>query len=409
MDIVISQDFFPRIGGAHFWLYEVYRRWPTKVNLLTTNYVFDLIEASQQQDFDRLNHGALQIRREFTPFEKINLFDWRCLKQFYDQARKLERLTKGKLTCSHCLRAFPEGFVGLIFKRMHPGRSKLITYAHGEEVLIAKTSRQLKLIANWVYGGSDIIIANSNNTKRLVQNLCPSAKIICIHPGVDAATFVQPERDVVAYRSQLKWPPDIKVISTIARMEPRKNHAMVIRTIKKMKEDGILVGYICGSEGQEKTNLVSMVSEMGLQELVHFTGLVTDKEKKLIYAASDIFAMPSIQVGEMIEGFGIVFLEAAAAGKPSVCGNIGGQPEAVCNGETGFVVDGSNLFDVHQAVKILVHDADMRVRMGRKGKEWAVEHDWSKVAERTHTAISYLQSGYEQISQTISGSMGSQK
>ena len=71
---------------------------------------------------------------------------------------------------------------------------------------------------------------------------------------------------------------------------------------------------------------------------MRFTGAVSDAEKKLIFAACDIHAMPSVQLGEMIEGFGIVFLEAAAAGKPSICGNIGGQAEAVLDGRTGLVV-----------------------------------------------------------------------
>jgi phosphatidylinositol alpha-1,6-mannosyltransferase len=410
MDIIISQDFFPKIGGAHLWLYEVYRRWPSKVNLLTTEYASYSDEASQQHDFDKLDHGSLEIIRGLTAIEIINLFDWRCLNQFYNNAKKISRLKKSKsIIFLHSLRAFPEGFLGLLFKKMHPNKSRLITYAHGEEILIAQTSRQIRLMTKLVYSGSDLVIANSNNTKNLVLDLCPTAKVICIHPGVNAAEFIQSDHDILAYRSKWEWSSDKLIVSTIARMEERKNHAMVIRAIGELKNEGIAVNYICGGDGQEKNNLIRIVNEMGLQQLVHFTGAVTDQEKKLIYGATDIYAMPSIQVGPMIEGFGIVFLEAAAAGKPSICGNIGGQSEAVRDGETGLVVDGSSLFDVHQAVKILVHDADMRVRMGRKGKEWAVEHDWSKIAERTYMAINNLQSSYEQIPQTISGSMGGQK
>ncbi len=100
---------------------------------------------------------------------------------------------------------------------------------------------------------------------------------------------------------------------------------------------------------------------------MRFTGAVSDAEKKLIFAACDIHAMPSVQLGEMIEGFGIVFLEAAAAGKPSICGNIGGQAEAVLDGRTGLVVDGADLDRVADALRSLVRDRALRQRLGRAG------------------------------------------
>ena len=97
--------------------------------------------------------------------------------------------------------------------------------------------------------------------------------------------------------------------------------------------------------------------------------------------------MPSIQHGEMIEGFGIVFLEAAAAGVPSICGNVGGQAEAVVRGKTGLVVDGASLYDVKRAIRRLATDKSMRVMMGREGRKWAENHDWDHVVEATWEAI----------------------
>ncbi|MGH9959424.1 MAG: glycosyltransferase family 4 protein [Pyrinomonadaceae bacterium] len=209
---------------------------------------------------------------------------------------------------------------------------------------------------------------------------------MCIHPGVNAE-FSPPEADLQAYRSQWRWPAGTVVVSTVARMEPRKNHAMVIRALAELRKEGRSVAYICAGDGQERARLIGLAQELGMRNWVRFPGAVTDQEKKLIYGASHIYAMPSIQVGEMIEGFGIVFLEAAAAGMPAISGNSGGQSEAVIHGKTGFVVDGASLPDVHQAVRNLVDNGELRAVMGREGKKWAAEHDWTKVVERTRTAI----------------------
>jgi phosphatidylinositol alpha-1,6-mannosyltransferase len=130
-----------------------------------------------------------------------------------------------------------------------------------------------------------------------------------------------------------------------------------------------------------------MVAAMGLQDWSRFPGAISEHEKRLLFAASDIYAMPSIQLGEMIEGFGIVFLEAAAAGVPSVCGNTGGQPEAVLDRETGIVVDGEDLNDVASAVRNLAINPELRRYMGERGRVWAAEHAWESVVERTREAI----------------------
>jgi phosphatidyl-myo-inositol dimannoside synthase len=390
MDIVISQDFLPKIGGAHLWLYEVYRRWPSEVRVLTTRYSSHAREALQQHEFDFLKHGALKIYRESSPFESINVFDLRCLTIFQKEVRRISRLAGRGITCLHCLRAFPEGVVGVLFKRIRRGRSRLITYAHGEEILIAQTSRQLKWMTKLVYACSDLVIANSESTVKLVKGICPKAKVVCIRPGVDAAAFMAGAMNIEVYKSRLGIPPESVIVSTVARMEPRKNHAMVIRAIGELRRNGLPVTYLCCGDGQERETLIALAQEQSLEKWVHFMGAVTEQEKILVYGASDIYVMPSIQVGEMIEGFGIVFLEAAAAGIPSICGNSGGQSEAVLDRETGLVVDGLRFDQVKNALEILARDKGLRVRMGLRGIEWAKEHDWAKVAERTHSAIGHL-------------------
>jgi phosphatidyl-myo-inositol dimannoside synthase len=387
MDVVLTQDFFPRIGGAHLWLYETYRRWPSQVKLLTRKCAHSVEEVAEERLFDERAHGALDIIRRDIGIEEINLLSRHSRKRFCNVTGEIATLAIDDAATIHCLRAFPEGISGLLCKLRRPRETCLITYAHGEEILIARSSRQLTILASLVYKCSDLVIANSRSTERMVRGLCSTAKVACIHPGVDIARFRRRKSDVAEYRRAWGWSCDTIVVSTVARMEPRKNQAMVIRAIADLNNEGLSLAYVCGGDGQEKDELIRLAGDLGLGERVRFTGKLTEEDKILTYAASDIFAMPSIQVGALIEGFGIVFLEAAAAGLPSVCGNVGGQAEAVLEGRTGLVVDGVKLEEVKDALRLLATDASLRGRMGHEGREWAARHDWSNVAAETFSTL----------------------
>jgi phosphatidylinositol alpha-1,6-mannosyltransferase len=384
---VIAQDFFPKIGGAHLWLYEIYRRWPTPVTVLTRSYDEPAAMAVAQAEFDGRSHGALSIKRADIAMGDISLLAKRCWVRFARMVRILRDLSGAGASTVHCLRSFPEGVAGLLHKIRGGRGTRLVVYAHGEEVLIAQSSRQLRLLATLVYRHADLIIANSRSTEALVRSLCPKANIVCIHPGVDAAAYVRPREEVARFRSQWNWPAGTVVVSTIARMEPRKNHAAVIRAVAALRLEGLPLAYVCGGDGEERAALIRLVQELQLEPWVHFTGALSDDQKILTYCASDLYAMPSIRVGEVIEGFGIVFLEAAAAAIASVCGNSGGQSEAVRDGETGLVIDGLQAQQVRKAIETLVRDPALRQKMGLQAVAWAREHDWSKLTASVQQAV----------------------
>jgi len=382
-EIVVTDDFFPKVGGAHLWLYETYRRWPTPVTVLTRAAA----DTQAAEAFDRADHGAVRVLRSLPAVRDINLLSRACRAAFGTAAALLGTLAGSERANFHCLRAFPEGFCGLLAKLRRPRARRLIVYAHGEEILVARSSRQLRVIAGLVYRFADLVIANSRNTESLVKALCPRARVVCIHPGVDAGAFARSPEEIAAFRRTWGWPQDTVIVSTVARMEPRKNQAAVIRALHALRQSGLPVAYVCGGDGEERARLMSLAEELGLSEWVRFPGVLSDSDKVLTFAASDLHAMPSIRHGEMIEGFGIVFLEAAAAGIPSVCGESGGQREAVQNRATGLVVDGSDLAAVTEAIRLLASDPSVRSRMGALAKEHARQHDWTKVSAATRAAV----------------------
>lgn len=386
--VVISQDFLPGIGGAHTWIYEVYRRWPTPVTVLARTEADRPNEARKTQEFDGEAHGSLRIRRVIPPTGDFSILKRQCVASYWSQMSSL-RLHSGKGgAVIHCLRAIPDGLAGALFRRMFPRSTRLIIYAHGEEILITRTSRQLSYFASLAYSTADLVIANSRNTQGLLADLFPkSSRSTCIHPGVDIERYRPESARVSRYRESFGWPPGTPIVTTLGRMEPRKNHVMGIRALARLHGEGLRFGYVCAGDGEERVELVRLAAELKVQEWVRFPGAVPELEKSLLFAASDVFLMASIRVGEMIEGFGIVFLEAAAAGVPSICGSSGGQPEAVLDGRTGLVVNGDSLEEVVIALRKLLSDESLRARMGAGARVWAQQNSWDAIAARTRQAV----------------------
>ena len=392
-DVLVSYDFPPMIGGAHSWLYEIYRRWPTEVQVLTAKYSERESEASRQRSFDSLDHGALRIARRADTTHQIDLRSIQYLRSLWHQTSEIGRLARShrplreEIGVVHALRAFPEGVAAWLCWQLSPRKRRLVTYVHGEEILVSQTSRQLAILANRVYQDSDLVIANSESTRRILAEAYPGVESVSIHPGVDVRRFSEVRDFREEYRSAHGWPKETIVILTLARMEPRKNHAMVIRALAKLRAKNIPVALICGGDGPEMEALRCLAEELCMSQWVHFSGSVLEEDKPNLFASADIFAMPSITVGEMIEGFGIVFLEAAAAGLPSVCGNTGGQGEAVLNGRSGLTVDGGSLEAVASVIERLACNFELRREYGEMGRKWAAENGWEVLSEKVQSAV----------------------
>lgn len=387
-DCVLSSDFFPTIGGAHTWLYEVYRRWPTPVEILTYEYSKSGIQARAERDFDSRQHGALQIYRVVPRFGAISILNPRFLRSMGSCIKATrQRGQKWPQRRIHVLRAFPDGFAGYLVWRLNPYGTQLITYAHGEEILVAKSSMELSYMTRLVYGNSSVVIANSEHTRRAVLEIAPRANVVVVHPGVDCGSFRVNREAVELYRRGLGWEPGTTVVLTLGRMEARKNHAGVMRAVSLLRREGLSVAYVCAGDGVERGGLIELAKSLNMKSWVRFPQMVSEGEKRILFGASDLFAMPSIQSGAMIEGFGIVFLEAAASGLPSISGNNGGQMEAVQHGVTGLAVDGRRDEEIAAAIRDLVINVEQRKRMACAARQWAGQHDWQHVVCKTLAVV----------------------
>jgi len=117
---------------------------------------------------------------------------------------------------------------------------------------------------------------------------------------------------------------------------------------------------------------------------IEFLANLNDTDLRKEYENSDLFALTSIPQKKSIEGFGFVYLEASAHGLPVIAHRTGGVEDAVKDGETGFLVDPSDSSDLSQKIELLIKDAELRSRMGKKGKEWAARHSWTELVSRLY-------------------------
>jgi phosphatidylinositol alpha-1,6-mannosyltransferase len=205
---------------------------------------------------------------------------------------------------------------------------------------------------------------------------------VLVPPGVDVERF-RPiaATDRGAVRETFGLDPDRPLVLGVSRLVPRKGFDVLIDAVAGLPD----VQLALAGAGRDRRRLERRAVERGITDRVRFLGRVPDDESfPWLYACADVFAMPCRDRwgGLEAEGFGIVFLEAAAAGVPAVAGRSGGSHEAVVDGDTGFVVDGRAL-DVRGALAALLADDDLRERMGAAARARAVtEFSYDTLAAR---------------------------
>ncbi|MFY9488744.1 MAG: glycosyltransferase family 4 protein, partial [Solirubrobacterales bacterium] len=205
-------------------------------------------------------------------------------------------------------------------------------------------------------------IAVSSHTRSEAERLgADSRKIVVINPGVDLPATAG-EQPVIATKSDDHRP----TIVTIARMVDRyKGHDVMTDAVERLRRRGLNPLWIVAGEGPLRSGYQREVAERGLNCCISFTGAVDDAQRERLLTQADVFAMPSrVPAGGGGEGFGLVYLEAAARGLPVVAGNEGGAVDAVRDGETGLLVDPRDARAVADALARLLVDRDLAAEMG---------------------------------------------
>ncbi|MEU7168714.1 glycosyltransferase family 4 protein [Streptomyces morookaense] len=284
--------------------------------------------------------------------------------------------------------AAPLGLMAPALRRA--GARTLVATTHGHEAGWAQLPAARQLLRRIGEGTDTITYLGEYTRSRIASALTEeaAARMVQLPPGVDEKTF-HPASGGDEVRARLGL-ADRPVVVCVSRLVPRKGQDTLILAMPRILAavpDAVLL--IVGGGPYEK-ELRKLAGETGVAHAVRFTGPVPWEELPAHYGAGDVFAMPcrTRRGGLDVEGLGIVYLEASATGLPVVAGDSGGAPDAVLDGETGYVVRGGSAEESADRIVTLLQDPALRRRMGERGRAWVEDRwRWDLLAERLKTLL----------------------
>lgn len=346
---MVTNDFPPKIGGIQSYLWELWRRLPPDEAVVMT------ADHADAEAFDAASPIRIERTREPVLLPTPSL------------ARRIERLA-AEVEADLVLLdpALPLGHLGPRLERPYG------LVLHGAEIAIpGRLPGPRNLLARTLRGAQVVVAAGGYPADEAERAAGRGLPVVLVPPGVDTVRFRPLEPDArAAARSRFGIAADATVVASISRLVPRKGMDVLIRAAARMAPAHPDMQVVIGGAGRDERRLRRLVASSGAP--VRLLGRIETADVAKVFGTADVFAMAcrTRWLGLEQEGFGIVFLEAAACGVPQVAGNSGGAAEAVVDGETGLVVDDpGSVTEVAAALTSLVDDPAQRQRMGEAGRQ----------------------------------------
>ena len=257
--------------------------------------------------------------------------------------------------------------------RRSGGIERAVASTHGHEVgwaLLPGTRQLLRRVGSVV----DVVTYLGEYTRRrLAPAFGPHPRLERLPSGVDTTAF-RPGSGGVDVRA--RWGLEGRpVVVCVSRLVERKGQDVLVRALPEIRRRVPGAAVLIVGGGPYRGTIERLARENGVQDDVIVTGSVPWEALPAHYDAGDVFAMPcrTRRHGLEVEGLGIVFLEASATGLPVVAGTSGGSPDAVVPGETGVLLDGTDVAAVAGAVSRYLRDPELAQATGERGRAWVTE------------------------------------
>jgi phosphatidylinositol alpha-1,6-mannosyltransferase len=370
--LFVTNDFGPRAGGIETFIIGLIER-----RAFASTIVYTSAQANSQ-DYDQMwerKYGVKVIRdssRILLPTPRV--------------ARRISALIKAEeISVAAFGAAAPLGLLAHSMKRS--GIVRIVALTHGHEVWWAKVF-PFNLLLRRIGTGVDSLTYLGEYTRQMISRpLTQSAKsaMIKIAPGIDTDHFSPRNSDNLRQSLQLSQK---KVIVCVARLVHRKGQDKLIDAMPSILESISNAHLLIVGQGPYQSKLVKRVKKLGLEESVTFVGRINYEKLPEYICVGDLFAMPSRSRfgGLEVEGLGIAYLEASACGLPVIAGSSGGAPDAVVDGKSGVVVNGTDITAIAKTVIKFLRDPEGSRQMGQFGRNWVVEkwrwEIWSQAFER---------------------------
>lgn len=255
------------------------------------------------------------------------------------------------------------------------GVRRTVALTHGHEVWWAKVF-PFNLLMRRIGATVDSLTYLGDFTRAAIsRSLSHDAQsaMIKIAPGIDVDHFRPVDASLL--REQLGL-TNKKVIVSVGRLVHRKGQDHLVQAMPEILNSHPDAHLLLVGKGPYLEHLAKLVAQLQLQDSVSFIGRIQYAELPQYICCGDLFAMPSRSrlMGLEVEGLGIVYLEASACGLPVIAGKSGGAPDAVIDGTTGVVVDGTNDLEIAQAAISLLSDPAKSQEMGAAGRQWIIDN-----------------------------------
>lgn len=369
--LLVTNDFPPKVGGIQSYLWELWRRLPPD------EFVVHTTPYEGTDEFD-----AAQ------PFTVIRSPEPWLLPQPVLVRRVNQLIEEHDIDLVILDPAVP---VGLIGPHLDVPYGVVL---HGAEVTIPGRLPITQQLMNRVLKGAvGVISAGGYAAAEAERAVGRDLPIAIVPPGVDTSRITPlDEAGRTAARARLGLPTDGPLVTSASRLVPRKGMDVLIRASVHVRERHPDVHVAISGSGRDTKRLQGIVDELGAP--VTMLGRLPDASMPDLYACGDVFSVlcRTRWGGLEQEGFGIIFVEAAAAGVPQVAGRSGGAHEAVAHEETGLIVDDpTDERAVADAISSLLDDPERRAAMAVASRTRVEsEFDYDGLAARLHGAIAAM-------------------
>jgi phosphatidylinositol alpha-1,6-mannosyltransferase len=256
-----------------------------------------------------------------------------------------------------------------------------LSAAHGFEYWLSIAPGAHGLLRFATSRASRVPVMCSAFIGRVVRTAVPDdVPVSVMYPGADTEAF-HPDLPFEDLR-ELHGLTDRPVVVCVSRLVARKGQDTLIRAMPEIRRRAPDAALLIVGDGPGRARLESLASTEPAGSVV-FTGQVSERDLPRYYRAGDVFAMPcrTRRAGLEVEGWGNVFIEAAACARPVVVGDSGGARESLLDGTTGLLVDGRSVDAVADAVASLLGDPALAEAMGRAGRARVERHfTWDRAA-----------------------------
>ena len=274
----------------------------------------------------------------------------------------------------------PLGTVTWLLSRVLGIKFDYVVFLHGMDLTYALKMPRKKQLARKILTGAKKIIAANSYTAKLAWEIVDKNKVEVVNPGINSE-FRNQKSEIQKLKNKYNLENKL-VLLQVGRLVKRKGVDKVLAALSQVWQEIPELVYVIIGNGPEIFDIKYSILNIENKDKIILIDKASDEETASFYDLCDIFIMPAREIDGDFEGFGIVYLEANAHGKPVIAGDSGGVRDAVIDGVNGLLVNPESTDEIANAIIKLSKDEGLRKKLGEQGRERVKQFDWKNQADK---------------------------